>query len=51
MTCEKCLPDGGYLKDVWSLPDDLCACGELDKEDARIVIRLETRPFTKVLIL
>jgi translation initiation factor 1 len=29
------------------LPDDLCACGELDKEDARIVVRLETRRFTK----
>ena len=29
------------------LPDDLCACGELDKEDARIVVRLETRRFSK----
>jgi translation initiation factor 1 len=29
------------------LPDDLCACGELDKEDTRIVVRLETRCFTK----
>jgi translation initiation factor 1 len=29
------------------LPDDLCACGELDKEEARIVIRLETRRFSK----
>jgi translation initiation factor 1 len=27
--------------------DDLCACGELIKEDARIVVRLERRPFTK----
>jgi translation initiation factor 1 len=34
--CKKC-----------GLPDDLCACGELDKEDTRIVVRLETRPFTK----
>ena len=29
------------------LPDDLCACGELDKEAARIVVRLETRRFSK----
>jgi translation initiation factor 1 len=29
------------------LPDDLCACGELDKEEARIVVRLETRRFSK----
>jgi translation initiation factor 1 len=36
--CKKC-----------SLPDDLCACGELDKEDARIVIRLETRRFSKTI--
>ena len=34
--CKKC-----------GLPNDLCACGELDKEDARIVIRLETRRFSK----
>ena len=34
--CKKC-----------GLPDDLCACGELDKEDARIVVRLETRRFSK----
>ena len=34
--CKKC-----------GLPDDLCACGELDKEEARIVIRLETRRFSK----
>ena len=27
--------------------DDLCDCGELEKEDARIVVRLERRPFTK----
>ncbi|MFL6492314.1 MAG: stress response translation initiation inhibitor YciH [Nitrososphaera sp.] len=27
--------------------DDLCACGELEKEDARIVVRLEIRPLTK----
>jgi translation initiation factor 1 len=27
--------------------DDLCACGELDKEDTRIVVRLETRRYTK----
>jgi translation initiation factor 1 len=30
------------------LPDDLCACGELDKEEARIVVRLETRRFSKI---
>ncbi|MDQ5863965.1 MAG: stress response translation initiation inhibitor YciH [Thermoproteota archaeon] len=34
--CKKC-----------GLPDDLCACGELDKEDARIFVRLETRRFSK----
>lgn len=34
--CKKC-----------GLPNDLCACGELDKEDTRIVIRLETRRFSK----
>jgi translation initiation factor 1 len=34
--CKKC-----------GLPDDLCVCGELDKEDARIVVRLETRRFSK----
>ena len=34
--CKKC-----------GLPDDLCACGELDKEDTRIVVRLETRRFKK----
>jgi len=34
--CKKC-----------GLPDELCACGELDKEEARIVVRLETRRFSK----
>lgn len=34
--CKKC-----------GLPDDLCACGELDKEDTRIIVRLETRRFSK----
>jgi translation initiation factor 1 len=34
--CKKC-----------GLPDDLCACRELDKEDARVVVRLETRRFSK----
>src|SRR2546425_12984435 len=34
--CKKC-----------GLPDDLCACGELDKEDTRVVVRLETRRFSK----
>lgn len=34
--CKKC-----------GLPNDLCACGELDKEDTRIVIRLELRRFSK----
>jgi translation initiation factor 1 len=36
VVCKKC-----------SLPDDLCACRELDKEVARIVVRLETRRFSK----
>jgi translation initiation factor 1 len=36
VVCKKC-----------SLPDDLCACRELDKENARIVVRLETRRFSK----
>jgi translation initiation factor 1 len=36
MICKKC-----------GLPDDLCACGELDKESTRIVVRLETRRFSK----
>ena len=34
--CKKC-----------SLPEDLCACRELDKEEARIVVRLEKRRFSK----
>jgi translation initiation factor 1 len=34
--CKKC-----------GLPNDLCACGELDKEETRIVIRLEIRRFSK----
>ena len=34
--CKKC-----------GLPNDLCACGELDKEETRIAIRLETRRFSK----
>jgi translation initiation factor 1 len=34
--CKKC-----------GLPNDLCACGELDKEETRVVIRLETRRFSK----
>jgi translation initiation factor 1 len=38
--CKKC-----------GLPDDLCACGELDKEEARIVVRLETRRFSKTTTL
>ena len=25
------------------LPDDLCACGDLDKDSSQIIIRLETR--------
>ena len=29
------------------LPDDLCACGELDKDNTHIIIRLETRRFRK----
>jgi translation initiation factor 1 len=34
--CKKC-----------GLPDDLCACGELEKEDTRIIVRLEKRRFSK----
>ena len=29
------------------LPDDLCACGDLDKASSQIIIRLETRRFKK----
>ena len=29
------------------LPDDLCACGDLDKDSSQIIIRLETRRFRK----
>ena len=36
VVCKKC-----------SLPDDLCACRELDKDNAGIVVRLETRRFSK----
>ena len=28
-------------------PDDLCACGDLDKDSSQIIIRLETRRFKK----
>ncbi len=34
--CKKC-----------GLPEDLRACGELEKEEARIVVRLEKRAFNK----
>ncbi len=34
--CKKC-----------GLPDDLCGYGELDKEEARFVVRLEMRRFSK----
>jgi translation initiation factor 1 len=34
--CKKC-----------GLPDDLCACEELEKEETRIIVRLETRRFSK----
>lgn len=34
--CKKC-----------GLPEDLCACGELEKEESKIVIRLEKRRFNK----
>src|SRR5919199_6947843 len=40
LICKKC-----------GLPDDLCACGELDRESARIVVRLETRRFSKTTTL
>ena len=29
------------------LPDDLCACDDLDKDSSQIIIRLETRRFKK----
>ena len=29
------------------LPEDLCACGDLAKDSAKIIIRLETRRFKK----
>jgi translation initiation factor 1 len=29
------------------LPDDLCACGDLDKDSNHIIVRLETRRFRK----
>jgi len=29
------------------LPDDLCACGERDKDSNQIILRLETRRFRK----
>ncbi|MEM0446291.1 MAG: stress response translation initiation inhibitor YciH [Candidatus Nitrosocaldus sp.] len=29
------------------LPQDLCACGELEKEESKIVVRLEKRRFNK----
>lgn len=38
--CKKC-----------GLPSDLCACGELDKEETRIIVRLETRRFSKTTTL
>ena len=34
--CKKC-----------GLPEDLCPCGELEKEETRIIVRLETRRFSK----
>lgn len=34
--CKKC-----------GLPQDLCACGELEKEDVKIIVRLEKRRFNK----
>jgi translation initiation factor 1 len=40
LICKKC-----------GLPDDLCACGELDRESSRIVVRLETRRFSKTTTL
>lgn len=36
VVCKKC-----------GLPEDLCACGELEKEESKIVIRLEKRRFNK----
>lgn len=39
-----------YMVDICKkcgLPDDLCACGELEKEETRIVVRLEKRRFNK----
>lgn len=34
--CKKC-----------GLPQDLCACGELDKEEVKIIVRLEKRRFNR----
>ena len=35
------------IRDRCGLPDDLCACGDLDKDSTHIIIRLETRRFRK----
>ena len=32
---------------ICGLPEDLCACGELDKDSSQIIIRLEERRFRK----
>ena len=32
---------------ICGLPEDLCACGELDKDSSQIIIRLEDRRFRK----
>jgi translation initiation factor 1 len=39
-----------YMADICKtcgLPQDLCACVELDKEEVKIIIRLEKRRFNK----
>ena len=37
----------GVICNTCGLPDDLCACGDLDKDSSQIIIRLETRRFKK----
>jgi translation initiation factor 1 len=46
-SCEKLPSQMALICRKCGLPNDLCACGELDREDARIVVRLETRRFSK----
>lgn len=36
---------------VCGLPVDICVCGEIDKEQQKIRIRLETRKFKRIMTL